>query len=89
MGMRMAAPDLPQFEFEWNPGNHKLYAISGEPAVAEMIVDGVTDPDRAQLLVKVWCNGYRARARELSSSNGAPRHYSMLAEGGHIGARMR
>lgn len=82
---KFSAPDL-GFGFAWEPESRKLYIISAaNGAPHEQIAADVASPDLAELLVGMWCRGYRSRAREITRKPGS-KHYHMLAEVGQIGA---
>jgi hypothetical protein len=81
---QMSAPDI-GFGFAWEPESQRLYIVhAADGAPHEQIAAGVATPQIAQLLVNMWCRGYRSRAREITRKPGAPHHH-MFAETGSVG----
>ncbi len=81
--MKMLAPDL-GFGFVWEPDSKALYIIRANGKMHEQIAANVQHPDHAEVLVNMWCRGYRSRVREEGRVLGK-KHYHVLAESGAVG----
>lgn len=84
--MKMTAPDL-GFGFAWDPDTKGLWIIHGNGVPHEQIATGVMAAHEAEVMVGMWCKGYRSRAREDNRTLGS-KHYHVLAEQGAVGARL-
>lgn len=81
---KFVAPDL-GFGFAWSPENRSVYIIHGDSVTHEQIAADVMSPELAEMLVNVWCRGYRSRKREEERKG---KHYHMFAESGKVGAKI-
>ncbi len=80
---KMVNPEL-GFGFTWDGDTRALYVIHDNGKPHEQIAANVDSEDKADVLVKMWCMGYRSRKREESRAPGV-RHYHMFAETGKMG----
>jgi len=83
---KFVAPDI-NFGFAWESESLRLFIIHADGAPHEQIAAGVQTPEVAELLVNMWCRGYRSRAREITRKPGA-KHYHLFAETGTIAAEL-
>ena len=80
--MKMLAPDL-GFGFAWEPESRNLWIIHANGQPHEQLANGVMTPKEAEVMVEMWCRGYRSRAREDGRVLGNPHHH-LLAEKGAV-----
>lgn len=88
MILKIEAPHMPWFRFEWHPENRCLYVIRTMSRDANIIADNVESEREARLGVTSFLAGYRNRATEHTLQPGdGPRHHGMKAEGVRLFAK--